>query len=81
MSNKKETRQRLLDAGLNLARTGLHNVTPTKVAEKSGLSRQCVYMHFKCAEDLSDTVAAHAVKIGDERVKLRLRLDEHPAVM
>lgn len=74
------TKARLLAVGVQVARGGLHHVTPRYVARMAGADHSTAHYHFKTARDLLDAVAVEAVRRGDGAVIARLILDRHASV-
>lgn len=61
---KEQTRQKLLDAVLLIARTeGLQGLTTTKVAEAAGVAQSSFYFHF---DGMDEALREAADKLGHE---------------
>lgn len=70
-----ETRRKILNAGLKL----WPNVTQQAIADRIGITRQAVSLHFKQGM-LKDAIAEHAVKMNNSRVIVQLIAVGHPLV-
>lgn len=67
---KRQTRQRLLDAGLALlAEEGAEALTTGKVAKRAGMAQPTFYVHFRDMEALLQALAED--QVGGLREKLR----------
>lgn len=73
-ASKRQTRQRLLDAGLALlAEEGAEALTTGKIAKRAGMAQPTFYVHFKDMDALLQALAID--QVGGLRSKLRqLRL-------
>ena len=58
----KETRSRILDAGLRVTADGFASVSIPNVAREAGVSVPTVYRHFKTKQDLLDELYPHAMR-------------------
>lgn len=62
-------RERILAAAMRAARTGLENVTVSRVARLAGCTRPTVYVEFpKGKPALLEAVRAEAERVGDGSV-------------
>lgn len=69
-ASKRQTRQRLLDAGLALlAEEGAEALTTGKVAKRAGMAQPTFYVHFKDMDALLQALAVD--QVGGLRSKLR----------
>jgi AcrR family transcriptional regulator len=80
MKRGDETKRRILDAGLLLARQGLSKVTQRGVGEACEMSHTNVRYYFDTVQSLHDAVVADAIERKDRHVMARLVMDDHPAM-
>lgn len=74
------TKQRILDAGLRLARKGLDTITLRAVGDEADISHTNIAYYFGNAEGLRDAVAEHALKMRDAEAIAHLIVDKHPSI-
>lgn len=68
---KRQTRQRLLDAGMALlAEEGAEALTTGKIAKRAGMAQPTFYVHFKDMDALLQALAED--QVGGLRAKLRI---------
>lgn len=75
----EESRQRILDATLELAAEhGYEGTTIAMVSQRSGLPTGSVYWHFENKDKLFAALLAHSVQAWEERQDWLFRPNEHP---
>ena len=74
------TREKILEAGLQLWRMDPSKVNPFNVAKMIGKTHASIYHHFKDSEHLKRAVAVYGLQKGDSVVIVTLMLVNDPLV-
>jgi len=72
-----DTRQRILEAALELMRAGAAEASLVQIAKAAGVSRQAIYLHFSDRADLYVALVRHVDEQRDLAGALR-RMEEAP---
>jgi AcrR family transcriptional regulator len=79
-SHGSRVRLRILEMGLRLWLVDPAFVTARRIGQELGLTHGAVLYHFGHSAGLSNAIAFHAVKQGEERIIAQLILQKHKAV-
>lgn len=72
----EKTREKILDAGVQI----WPEISITKLAQICDLTHPAVLYHFPDIKELRNSIASHAVKLGNSRVIVQLIAGKHKAV-
>ncbi len=76
----EKTRKRILEAGLNLWIEQNGNVNAHQIAVVMDVTHSAILYHYKTVENLRNSIAEYAVKVGNSRVIMHLVALRHPSV-
>lgn len=79
-ANGDATKARIINAGIALARDGLHHATGRRIARVAYVDHSAIHYHFGDNAALLNAVAVEAIRRGDAIVIARLILDRHQSV-
>ena len=78
MKRGDETRQKIMDAAIVLARSGMASVTGRAVAQAAGIKHPALAYHFPTTAALRIATAKLVMERRDPEGVARLILDKHP---
>jgi len=74
------TEAAILQAGVELARGGLHQLKGRTLGKKLRIAHTLINYHFGGMAEFKAKVIATAIQVNDTKVIARLVMDDHPSV-